>query len=89
MSFSVSVSLAAPSPLPQRVDKNASVSVRTQIKYAKMRKAAQKTHITAKNISPNAFRRVKSLDYDDVRKRKTVSDVGKWGGGVGVCYRKL
>lgn len=57
----------AQQPKPQRVTKDAPVSVRTQIKYAKMRKSMEKSHKSSKKMVHNKYRRVKPLDYEDVR----------------------
>ena len=62
--------------VPQRVSSNAPVSVRTQIRYAKMRKSLQKAQPGSGKKIPNAYRRVKSLDYEDVRGVLRVFGVG-------------
>lgn len=61
----------AQQPKPQRVTKDAPVSVRTQIKYAKMRKSMEKTSKSSKKMVNNKYRRVKPLDYEDVRNKTT------------------
>lgn len=43
------------------------MSVRTQIKYAKMKKSMEKSHKSSKKVVHNKYRRVKPLDYEDVR----------------------
>lgn len=56
----------APQRQPQRVTKDAPVSVRTQIKYAKMKKSMEKQHNSSKKMVNNKYRRAKPLDYEDV-----------------------
>lgn len=58
--------------MPQRVSRNAPISVRTQIKYAKMRKSIKNAQPGAAKKIPNAYRRTKSLDYEDVREKSRV-----------------
>lgn len=56
----------APKHKPQRVTKDAPVSVRTQIKYAKMKKSMERNNGPKKMVH-NKYRRVKNTDYEDVR----------------------
>ncbi|CAM9764411.1 unnamed protein product, partial [Hapterophycus canaliculatus] len=65
----------APQRQPQRVTKDAPVSVRTQIKYAKMKKSMEKQHKTSKKMVNNKYRRAKPLDYEDIVEPEDLSHI--------------
>lgn len=60
---------------PQRVTANAPVSVRTQIKYAKMRKSMEKAPKGSKKVVHNKYRRAKSYDYEDIVEPEDLSHI--------------
>eukprot|EP00752_Nemacystus_decipiens_P007105 g6367.t1 len=61
-----------PAPKPLRVTTNAPVSVRTQIKYAKMRKSMAKA---PKRMVHNKYRRAKTYDYEDIVEPEDLSHI--------------
>ncbi|CAN0114318.1 unnamed protein product [Ectocarpus sp. 6 AP-2014] len=64
----------APKHKPQRVTKDAPVSVRTQIKYAKMRKSMER-NTGPKKMVHNKYRRVKNTDYEDIVEPEDLSHI--------------
>ncbi|CAM9138788.1 unnamed protein product [Ectocarpus sp. 4 AP-2014] len=59
---------------PQRVTKDAPVSVRTQIKYAKMKKSMERNNGPKKMVH-NKYRRVKNTDYEDIVEQEDLSHI--------------
>ncbi|CAM9719577.1 unnamed protein product, partial [Ectocarpus fasciculatus] len=64
----------SPKHTPQRVTKDAPVSVRTQIKYAKMKKSMERNKSSKKMVN-NKYRRVKNTDYEDIVEPEDLSHI--------------